>query len=139
MGLFVMSKRRVGVPIPETIAVCTASFRCCRKDCISQLVHGRVWLALFQCDHYPICADAEGPAPPWNLVPRLIRAHRRKTAKRDLPEVAKIRRVTSAEAEFGARLLAKDRGEPRRESRWPKRSFAKRRTKNESQQDRETS
>jgi len=89
MGLFVMSKRRVGVPIPETIAVCTASFRCCRKDCISQLVHGRVWLALFQCDHYPICADAEGPAPPWNLVPRLIRAHRRKTAKRDLPEVAK--------------------------------------------------
>jgi len=75
---------------------------------------------------------------PTNLVPRLIRAHRRKTAKRDLPEVAKIRRVTAAEAEFEARLLAKDRGEPRRESRWPKRSFAKRRTKNESHQRRET-
>jgi hypothetical protein len=56
-------------------------------------------------------------------VPRLIRAHRRKTAKRDLPEVAKIRQVT-AEAEFRTRLLAKDLGEPRRKSHWPKRSLA---------------
>jgi hypothetical protein len=72
-------------------------------------------------------------------VPRLVHAHRRKTAKRDLPEVAKIRRVTAAEAELRARLLAKDLGEPRRKSRWPKRSFAKRRTKNESHQRRETS
>jgi hypothetical protein len=54
-------------------------------------------------------------------VPRLIRAQRCKTAKRGLPEVAKIRRVTAAEAEFRARLLAKDLGEPRRKSRWPKR------------------
>jgi hypothetical protein len=83
-------------------------------------------ISLFQFDHYPIRAEAGGPALPWNLVPRLIRAHRRKTAKRDLPEIAKIRSVTAAEAEFRARLLAKDRGEPRRKSRWPKRAFPKR-------------
>jgi hypothetical protein len=139
MGPFVMSSRRVGVPIPETMDPC-APLRLdfAAKDCFSRRVHDRVWLSFFQWNHYPIRAEADGLTLPWNLVPRLIRARRRKTAKRDLPEVAKIRWGTAAEAEFGARVLAKDRGEPRRESRWPKRSFAKRRTKNESHQRRET-
>ncbi|MCD9817620.1 hypothetical protein [Bradyrhizobium japonicum] len=83
-------------------------------------------ISLFQFDHYPIRAEAGGPALPWNLVPRLIRAHRRKTAKIDLPEIAHIRAVTKSEAEFRARLLAKDRGEPRPPIRWPKRSFRRR-------------
>ena len=83
-------------------------------------------ISLFHFDHYPIRAEAGGPALPWNLVPRLIRAHRRKTAKVDIPEIAKIRHVIAAEAEFRARLLAKDRGEPRPPSRWPKRSFLNR-------------
>jgi len=139
MGPFLMSSRRVGVPIPETMDPSAPL----RLDVAAKIAfrdgsHDRVWLSLFQWNHYRMRAEADGPTLPWNLVPRLIRAHRRKTAKRDLPEVAKIRRVTSAEAEFGARLLAKDRGEPRRESRWPKQSFAKWRTKNESRQRRET-
>jgi hypothetical protein len=83
-------------------------------------------ISLFAFDHYPIRVEAGGPSLPWNLVPRLIRAHRRKTAKRDLPEIAKIRRITRVEEEFRARLLAKAKGEPRKTSRWPKRAFPKR-------------
>jgi hypothetical protein len=82
-------------------------------------------ISLFQFDHYPIRAEAGGPALPWNLVPRLIRAHRRKTAKVDQPEVAKIRRIAKAEQEFRARMLAKANGEPRKPSRWPRRKFPK--------------
>jgi hypothetical protein len=82
-------------------------------------------ISLFEFDHYPIRAEAGGPALPWNLVPRLIRAHRRKTAKIDIPEIAHIGRVQEAEAKFRARLLAKDKGEPAPRSRWPKRTFRK--------------
>src|SRR5689334_2961452 len=68
----------------------------------------------FEFDHYPIRAEAGGPELPWNLTPRLIRAHRRKTAKRDVPQIAKIKRVQAAEADFRARLLAKGHGLPRK-------------------------
>lgn len=86
-------------------------------------------ISLFQFDHYPIRAEAGGAALPWNLVPRLIRSHRRKTAKRDAPEIAHIRKVSRSQAEFAARLLAKDQGLPRLRSRWPKRAFPKRKVR----------
>lgn len=103
MGPFLMSSRRVGVPIPETMDPSAPL----RLDVAAKIAfrdgsHDRVWLSLFQWNHYRMRAEADGPTLPWNLVPRLIRAHRRKAAKRDLPEVAKIRRVTAAEAEFGS-------------------------------------
>lgn len=93
----------------------------------SKLMTSEQIISLFHFDHYPIRAEAGGPALPWNLVPRLIRAHRRKTARIDVPEIAHIRRVQAAEEEFRARLFAKDQGEPRPKSRWPKRAFPKNR------------
>ncbi|KRQ99236.1 hypothetical protein [Bradyrhizobium valentinum] len=83
-------------------------------------------ISLFQFDHYPIRVEAGGPTEPWNLDPRLILEHRIKTAKKDMPEIAKIRHVTDAEAEFRARLLAKDRGERRPKGRWPSRPMRRR-------------
>jgi hypothetical protein len=80
-------------------------------------------ISLFQFDHYPIRSEAGGPSLPWNLVPRMIRAHRRKSAKVDAPEIAKIKRIQDGEAAFRSRLLAKDNGEPRPPSRWPKRKM----------------
>jgi len=80
-------------------------------------------ISLFQFDHYPIRAEAGGPTEPWNLDPRLIPGHREKTAKRDIPEIAKIRRVSAAEEEFRRRMLTpKDQRTPHR-SRWPKRKW----------------
>jgi hypothetical protein len=80
-------------------------------------------ISLFEFDHYPYRAEGGGPDEPWNLEPRLIRAHRIKTAKKDAPEIAKIKRVLAAEDDFRRRLLAKAKGEPRPPSRWPKRKL----------------
>lgn len=77
--------------------------------------------SLFHFDHYPIRHEAGGPAEPWNLVPRFIPAHRIKTAKIDIPEIAKIRRVTKQQEEFAARMLKPRDQRPPKRSKWPKR------------------
>lgn len=84
-------------------------------------------ISLFHFDHYPLRHEAGGPDEPWNLVPTLIAEHRRKTAKIDVPEIAKIKRVTKAEEEFRRRVLAKVMGGdfPKTwgKRKWPKRSM----------------
>lgn len=50
-------------------------------------------ISLFQFDHYPIPAAEGGPDRPWNLMPRLIAAHRDKTRREDVPRIAKNKRV----------------------------------------------
>jgi hypothetical protein len=82
-------------------------------------------LSLFRFDHGLYHAQG-GPDEFWNLTPMLIREHQVKTSKRDIPLMAKTRRIEKAQEEFRARLLAKDRGEPRPPSRWPKRKFNRR-------------
>ncbi len=74
--------------------------------------------SLFQFDHYPIRHEAGGPSEAWNLVPRMIREHRVKTAKIDVPQAAKIKRISREQEAFRQRLLAKDRGEEKPKSRW---------------------
>lgn len=64
-------------------------------------------LSLVQWDHYPILHVDDGPDVHWNLTPRLIPGHRAKTAKIDVPAVAKRKRITKTEEAFRARLLAK--------------------------------
>lgn len=59
----------------------------------SKLMSARQICSLFQFDHYPIRHDDGGPAEPWNLVPRLILAHRLKTSKYDVPQMAKADRL----------------------------------------------
>ncbi|WP_439372970.1 hypothetical protein [Bradyrhizobium sp. DASA03120] len=81
-------------------------------------------LSLFRFDHGVYHAH-DGSDEFWNLTPMLIQAHDRKTRERDIPQIAKTRRIEKAQAEFRARLLAKDRGEPKPPSRWPKRKMRK--------------
>lgn len=84
-------------------------------------------VSLFQFDHYPIRHEAGGPDAPWNLVPRFLMEHRVKTSKIDMPEIAKIRRITKAEEEFRKRLLTpRDEREPKK-SKWPKRPMRRER------------
>lgn len=83
-------------------------------------------ISLFNFDHTPIPKAHGGPDAPWNLEPRPILEHRRKTAKVDVPMIAKTDRIIDAQAEFRRRLLAKDAGEPRAPSRWPKRKLRSR-------------
>lgn len=65
----------------------------------------------------------------WNLEAMTIMAHRERTAKIDIPQIAKTRRITKSEAEFRERLLTpRDQREPKK-SRWGKRPFPTRRAK----------
>lgn len=63
--------------------------------------------SLYHFDHWPILHTHGGPAEPWNLVPRLIAEHREKTAKVDVPQAAKARRLSAKQEEFRRMLLVK--------------------------------
>jgi hypothetical protein len=54
-------------------------------------------ISLFQFDHYPIPHAHGGPDESWNLEPRLIAEHRIKTATKDVPIIAKTKRIQDRE------------------------------------------
>jgi hypothetical protein len=70
--------------------------------------------ALMHGDHDPVpwsVARDLGWTPeqynhPSNLTMRLVDGHKEKTARRDIPQIAKNKRVTKEQAAFQARLLA---------------------------------
>lgn len=82
-------------------------------------------LARFHFDH-GIAHAHDGSNAPWNLTPMPVEEHRKKTATIDIPRIAKGKRINKSNAAFENRLLAKDRGEPRTPSRWPKRKMQSR-------------
>lgn len=91
----------------------------------AQLLSAEQINSLFHFDHYPIRHEAGGPAEPWNLVPRMIAEHRIKTAKVDMPQIAKIKRISKAQEDFVRRLLQPRDERPARKSKWPKRKMRK--------------
>src|SRR5262245_30905746 len=64
-------------------------------------------ISLYQFDHYPVRKSDGGPDAAWNLVPRLIAAHRAKTATVDQPAIAKGKRIRRKLAEHRARMEGK--------------------------------
>ncbi len=62
-------------------------------------------ISLFAFDHWPIRKADGGSDHPSNLTPRLIAAHREKTAKVDVPEMAKSKRIRRKVEEHERRLL----------------------------------
>ena len=85
-------------------------------------------IARFHLDHHPIPHAAGGPDEPWNLTPLPVDIHREKTARVDVPAIAKAKRLTRKQEEFRARLTAKASGddapEPAKNKRpWPKRKM----------------
>jgi len=89
----------------------------------SKLMSATQIISLYEWDHYPVRRADGGPDEAWNLVPRLIAAHRAKTATVDQPEMAKDRRIAQAQALHDERMAAKATGTPRPAGRWqwPKR------------------
>lgn len=50
-------------------------------------------LARFDWDHYPVRKADGGPDEPWNLEPRPVAEHEKKTREIDQPQLAKQRRI----------------------------------------------
>ncbi len=84
-------------------------------------------LSLFNFDHDPIPHAEGGEDAHYNLTPKLIPGHRKKTATVDVPGIAKRKRVAKAEAEFRARMLKPRAERPPKQSRWGSRPFPSRR------------
>jgi hypothetical protein len=103
--------RRSYVPLPERLA---ATLACLlpqeqRDDLRRRKAKAEAVLALFHFDH--VIFHAHGGADKWwNLDPKLVAEHREKTAKIDVPAIAKGKRITRANEEFFRRLLAKSEG-----------------------------
>lgn len=76
-------------------------------------------IAKFHFDHGVAHAHG-GTIEPWNLTPRLVEDHRRKTALIDIPRIAKGKRINKSNAAFETRMAAKARGEEPAPSKWPK-------------------
>lgn len=74
-------------------------------------------LKLIQWDHSPAiqlreyCKFDRDTIPPANdpryIIPRAIEAHQKKTAKQDIPEIAKTKRLSDEQREFRQRILSK--------------------------------
>lgn len=65
-------------------------------------------IARFELDHWPIPVALGGTNHPTNLLWREKGEHREKTAKQDIPAIAKHKRLTAKQAAFRRRLAAKD-------------------------------
>jgi hypothetical protein len=63
-------------------------------------------LARFEFDH-AVHHAIGGAEQHWNLTPRAKAHHRQKTAKQDIPQIAKTKRLEKATEEFRRKLLAK--------------------------------
>lgn len=83
-------------------------------------------IALYRFDHYPIPHAQDGPDEPWNLQPLLAGTHDWKTAKVDIPQIAKTKRITKAEEAFRQRLLTPPPERPPWKHNWPSRPFPRR-------------
>ena len=83
-------------------------------------------LSLIAWDHDPIPHVHGGPDAHYNLVPRLISVHREKTAKIDVPQIAKTNRISKDHEDFRRRLMAPRDERPPKPSRWGSRPFPKR-------------
>jgi hypothetical protein len=84
------------------------------------LMHEDQVLSLVHWDHYPVPKALGGSDRFSNLRALLRSTHRAITAKRDVPTIAKVKRLARVTAEGSRRLLAKLNGEPseRKHSRW---------------------
>lgn len=61
----------------------------------------------FDFDHAVVPHAEGGGNEPWNLVPRLRDEHREKTAKVDVPRIAKNKRLRASQAAFAEAMEAK--------------------------------
>lgn len=124
-----MTHKRPYIPRDTKIAACLLELFELRGDGIpfrqAQQMSAEEICSLVHWDHAVLHAWG-GSIHPTNLTPRLILAHREKTAKRDVPAVAKVKRIARKELQRIDVSGSKDDGyssRPTPKRPWPKRKF----------------
>lgn len=92
----------------------------------AQLMTADQLISLFQWDHN-LYHVHDGGDEHYNLTPMMIASHREKTAKIDVPQIAKTRRISREQEAFRQRLLTPREDRPVRKSRIQSRGFEKKR------------
>ena len=122
-----MGRARKEPPLKEKLAAALREFGDIPYEHACLMTADQV-ISLFQFNHILYHRDG-GSDEHWNLEPMFIRAHRDRTTKVDIPQIAKTKRISHAEEAFRARLLTpRDEREPKK-SRWASRPFPSRRKK----------
>lgn len=132
-----MMAKRPYIPRDTKIAACLLELFELRGDGIpfrqAQQMSAAEICSLVHWDHAVLHAWG-GSIHPTNITPRLILAHREKTAKRDVPAIVKSRVITRAHARHQETMQHIDvRGErsdgqssrPKSKRKWPHRQFPK--------------
>jgi hypothetical protein len=83
--------------------------------------------SLVEWHHIHYHADGHG-VEHWNLDPLPRAGHKARTAKIDIPQIAKTKRISKAQEEFRTRLLTPRDERPAKKSKWGSRPFNRRRT-----------
>lgn len=91
----------------------------------AKLMSAEQIISLVQWHHIHYHADGHG-VEHWNLDPLLIGGHKLRTAKIDIPQIAKTKRITKAQEELRRTLLTPRDDRPPRKSRWGSRPFPNR-------------
>jgi predicted acylesterase/phospholipase RssA len=84
-------------------------------------------IACFHFNHFPIPHSQGGPDCAWNLDPMPVAEHQEVTAKKDIPQIAKTKRLAREHEEFRQRMLTPRDERPAKRSKWASRPFPKRR------------
>ena len=92
----------------------------------ARLMSAEQIISLVEWHHIHYHADGHG-VEHWNLDPLLRSGHKARTAKIDIPQIAKTKRISKAESEFRTRLLTPRDERPVKKSKWGSRPFNQRR------------
>lgn len=107
------------IPLSTKLAATLALYLKIPHEQAKQMTTQQI-LRSVEWDHYPIRKADGGPDAAWNLMPRLKQEHRDKTAKIDVPAIAKSKRIDDRWRAF-MRAVARGRKPPRAKSRWRRR------------------
>ncbi len=119
-----MSRPRKDPPLREKLAAALRELFQIPHDHAKQMSAEQI-LSLVEWNHI-IYHVHDGPDEHHNLEPMLRADHRERTAKVDVPQIAKTRRISREHEEFQRRLLTPRDERPEKRSRWPKRAFQRR-------------
>jgi hypothetical protein len=117
-----MSESRKPISLTKKLAAALLTIGDIPYDDAKQMTAAQI-ISLYQFDH-GVLHGVEVIDEPWNLTPRLIAPHRKKS-RTDTGIVAKVKRIEREHVAFRERMLTRE-AKPPPKYKWPKRKLRSR-------------